>query len=238
MEFTNEITLDLPTDDVFAALTDVERVASCLPGARVEGRDGEAYRGAMRIKVGPILADYRGSLSFAELDQGARRAVLLASGQEATGQGSAQARIVSRVVEEGDRARVIVQTDLQVAGRVAQFGSGAMEKIAKRMFADFARNLERLMLNEATSEKQHLNGSGPTAQTTLAAVPAGGSTTAAASPPGRPASVPANTTDSLDVMDLVGEPIARVLRGAVPVGVALLIGYLIGQLRARPPARR
>jgi carbon monoxide dehydrogenase subunit G len=233
MEFTNEITLALPTDDVFAALTDVERVASCLPGARIEGRDGDAYRGAMRIKVGPILADYRGSLQFDELDATARRAVLLASGEEATGQGSAHARIVSSVIEDGDHARVVVQTDLQVAGRVAQFGSGAMEKIAKRMFADFAKNLERLMTSDTGQvASSSSNGAAPHAANTR------GPADRLAGGDDRPPAAADAAPDSLDVLDLVGAPLAQALRGAVPVLVSLLIGYLLGQLRARPPVQR
>ena len=231
MEFTNEITLSLPSDDVFTALTDVERVASCLPGARVHGRDGDAYRGAMRVKVGPILADYRGSLKFEEVDPSARRAVLLASGEEATGQGSAHARIVSSVLEDGDRARVVVKTDLQVAGRVAQFGSGAMEKIAKRMFADFAKNLERLMTSGigapalADSKGMSPAASSPTP---------GGADRAGAETSGGATHPEDGVPDSLDVLDLVGEPVVRAMRVAVPVLVALVVGYLLGQLRARP----
>ena len=92
MKFTNEIRLALPADDVFDVLTDVERVASCLPGARLEGRDGDAYRGAMRVKVGPIATDYAGTLTFAELDREGRRAVLLALGEEKAGQGPRKRR--------------------------------------------------------------------------------------------------------------------------------------------------
>ena len=219
MEFTNEIWLARPTDAVFAALTDVERVAACLPGARVEGRDGNAYRGAMRIKVGPIVADYHGSLSFDELDPGARRAVLLASGEESAGQGSAEARIVSSVVEDGDGARVVVETDLQVRGRVAQFGSGAMEKIAKRMFADFAKNLEALMAGD--EEPQPQGGTRPVSPSETEA-------------PVRPLARVGQDQreDSLDVVGLLGQGLCAWLRrSGVPILIALVLGYLLGERR-------
>ena len=217
MEFTNEIKLAQPTDDVFATLTDVERVASCLPGARLEGRDGEAYRGAMRIKVGPIVADYRGSVTFDELDPGARRAVLLASGEDTAGQGSAQARIVGSVLDDGDGARLVVQTELQVRGRLAQFGSGAMEKIAKRMFAEFTKNVEQLMAGP-----QSPNGSTP-------APPATTPTTTAAAAPVTTNAQPSGS-DLLDLVALLGEPVLRsVRRAGVPVLLALVVGFLLGR---------
>ena len=218
MDFTNEITLALPRDDVFAALTDVERVASCLPGARLEGRDGDVFKGAMRIKVGPILADYHGTIVFQELDTDNRRAILLASGEETGGQGSARARIVSSVLQHGDGARIVVKTELQVVGRVAQFGSGAMEKIAKRMFADFAGNLERVMTTGVPATPVASTPSGTAAPATAARAPAAGD----------------DAHDALDVLDLVGGPAAQVLRRAVPPIIAFVIGYLLGQLRARP----
>jgi carbon monoxide dehydrogenase subunit G len=223
MKFTNEIRLQLPADELFATLADVERVAPCLPGARLEGRDGDVHRGAMRVKVGPIVADYAGTLTFEELDPQGRRAVLLAKGEEKGGRGSAEARIVNAVHDDGDGARIVVETDLQVRGRVAQFGSGPMEKIAKRMFADFAKNLETLMATEGQEDDAHAaeTGDHPAPQ------------------PSSPAPVPAPdaTADSLDVVSLVAEPLLRSVRTVgVPVLLALLVGYVFGRRRARGAA--
>ena len=152
MKFTNEIQLRLPPDDVFTTLADVERVAVCIPGVRMDGHEGDAYRGAFRIKVGPITADYAGTVIFEELNPAQRRTVMLARGAEAGGQGSAEARVQSSVLEDELGSRVVVETDLTVRGRVAQFGSGPMEKIAKRMFAEFATNLETLMTEDDEPE--------------------------------------------------------------------------------------
>ena len=43
-------------DELFAFVSDPEQVVQCLPGASVEGRDGDDWRGAMSMKVGPIKA--------------------------------------------------------------------------------------------------------------------------------------------------------------------------------------
>jgi hypothetical protein len=220
MKFTNEVEISLPADDVFATLTDVERVAGCLPGARVEGKDGDVHRGAMRIKVGPITADYAGTLSFEELEPRERRAVLLARGEEKAGQGSAEARIVSSVLEDGDGARIVVETDLQVRGRVAQFGSGAMEKIAKRLFDQFAGNLEKMMQAEPEQPGTDGQGSAETASSNHSA-PA---TSGGPEPPGDDAA-----ESSLDVVGLLARPVGR---AALPVVIAFAVGYLLGRRAA------
>lgn len=228
MEFINDITLPLPADDVFAAMTDVDRIASCMPGARLVDRDGNAYRGVMRIKVGPIVAQYGGLLNFEELDATARRAVMVGSGEEASGQGSAQARIIGQVDDNGSGgSRVLVRTELQVAGRVAQFGSGAMEKIAKKLFVEFIKNLERSLLGDrGTAVSQVPATSEATDGATTST--AGSARPLSAAPP---ISNDSGVSDSLDVMDLVGEPIAQALRSVAPALIGLIIGYLVGKLR-------
>ncbi|HLM51970.1 MAG TPA: SRPBCC family protein, partial [Solirubrobacteraceae bacterium] len=142
MKFSNEVTVGAPADELFAFVSDVERVAPCLPGASVDGREGDDYQGSMKVKVGPITARYQGTLRFLELDEDGRRAVMRARADEVNGQGNAEARITSVVEEAEDGSRIRMDTDLQMRGRVAQFGRGAMEKISQRMFAEFAKNLE------------------------------------------------------------------------------------------------
>ena len=148
MRFANEISVDAQADELFAFVSDPEQVVKCLPGASVEGRDGGDWRGAMNMKVGPIKARYRGTLRFLELDPDARRAVMRVRADEASGQGQAEARIVS-AIEEGDGAACIrMETDLQIRGKVAQFGRGAMEQVAGRMLERFAANVEKAIAGE------------------------------------------------------------------------------------------
>src|SRR4051812_35398790 len=146
MRFENEIEVAQPPKELFAFLTDVERVAPCLPGASIDGRDGDAYQGSMKVKVGPISGTYRGTMRFLEQDEDALRAVMSARAAEVNGQGDAEAKITTQIEQSGDEtSRIRMETDLQMRGRVAQFGRGAMEKISQRMFDEFARNLEREM---------------------------------------------------------------------------------------------
>lgn len=174
------------------------------------------------MKVGPVVVDYAGTLVFEELDTEARRAVLLARGEEEAGQGSAEARIVNSVEADGDGSRIVVETELQVRGKVAQFGSGPMEKIAKRMFAEFAKNLEEMMAGGPQSDAGSLrNGKGGST----------GSGRAPATPAGdRHATEP----EALNLVGLLTDSVPPwVFSTAVPSAVALLVGYLLGRRRIR-----
>ena len=142
MRFSNEISVDAQADELFAFVSDPEQVVKCLPGASVEGRDGDDWRGAMSMKVGPIKASYRGTLRFLELDPNARRAVMRVRADEASGQGQAEARITSEIEPGDDGSCIRMETDLQIRGKVAQFGRGAMEQVAGRMLERFADNVE------------------------------------------------------------------------------------------------
>ena len=216
MRIHNEIKLRAPADELFAFLSDVERVGPCLPGATIEGKDGEDYAGRMKVKVGPINTTYRGTLRFLELDKDARRAVMRARAEEVNGQGNAEASITTEVEEAGGEDSIIrMDTDLQIRGRVAQFGRGAMEKISQRMFEQFAGNIE-----------QAFNGNG-------AAAPAAGADEPAERP--RAAAAPAPDRDdepALDVFGMLGTPaLAKAGPVVAVVLVALGYGYLYGRLR-------
>ena len=221
MRIHNEITLQAPADELFEFLSDVERVGPCLPGATIEGKDGEDYAGRMQVKVGPINATYQGKLRFLELDKDARRAVMRARAEEVNGQGNAEASITTEVEEaDGENSVIRMDTDLQIRGKVAQFGRGAMEKISQRMFEQFAGNIE-----------QAFNGDGAAAPEAASDddEPAPARTQAAAA-----ASAPADDDDgqALDVFGMLGTPNLAKAGPVVAVAVvALGCGYLYGRLR-------
>ncbi len=95
MELTNDFTVDVSVDEAWEVLTDLERIAPCMPGAELREVEGEDYHGVVKVKVGPITAEYKGKVTFVERDDGARRAVLRAQGREVRGQGHANAMITA-----------------------------------------------------------------------------------------------------------------------------------------------
>ena len=163
-----------PVERVWETLIDIERVAPCLPGAEITeaGEDG-TYRGTFSVRLGPTTAAYRGELRMEEVDEGAHRVAMGASGQDKRGQGSAKASIVSTLRQDDDVTRVDVQTDFTITGRLARFGRGGMiQDISNRLLKDFADCLRQRIEASPAAEPNPPAAAGADAPTT--ASPIGG----------------------------------------------------------------
>ena len=145
MELINEFEVDAPLDVVWSVLTDVERIAPCLPGAQLQEVEGDEYRGVVKVKVGPITAQYKGAASFVEKDDAGYRAVLRAEGRDTRGTGNAAADITAEMAPTATGTLGTVTTDLKVTGKVAQFGRGVMADVSKKLMGQFADNLSELL---------------------------------------------------------------------------------------------
>jgi carbon monoxide dehydrogenase subunit G len=144
MKINNEFTVSVPVEEAWNTMLDLERVAPCLPGAAIQEDKGDGeYEGTMKVKIGPITANYKGTVKVEEADEENRRAVMKATGRDARGQGTASATIVSTLQEEGDDTKVSVETDMKLTGRAAQFGRGIAQDVATKMLGQFADCLER-----------------------------------------------------------------------------------------------
>lgn len=145
MELNSDFEVDAPIGQVWAVLTDVEKIAPCLPGAQLQEIEGDEFRGVVKIKVGPITAQYKGAASFVERDDSAFRAVLRAEGRDTRGAGNAAADITAQLETIDGGTRVTVTTDLKVTGKVAQFGRGVMADVSRKLMGQFADNLRELI---------------------------------------------------------------------------------------------
>ena len=146
MELLNSFRVGLPVEQAWAVLTDVERIAPCLPGAQLQEIEGDEYRGVVKVKVGPITAQYKGKATFAELDPASHKAVLRAEGRDTRGQGNANATITATLTPDGDGTAVEVVTDLANTGRVAQFGRGTLADVSTKLLNQFVTCLETTVM--------------------------------------------------------------------------------------------
>jgi uncharacterized protein len=146
MELTNDFRVGVPVERAWAVLTDVELIAPCMPGAQLQEIEGDEYRGIVKVKVGPITAQYKGAARFVEQDEAAHKAVLRAEGRETRGQGNANATITAQLTSDGDGTEVTVTTDLAITGRVAQFGRGVMADVSAKLLGQFVDCLESKLL--------------------------------------------------------------------------------------------
>jgi carbon monoxide dehydrogenase subunit G len=147
VELTNEFRVSVPVADAWAVLTDVERIAPCLPGAQLQEVEGDEYRGIVKVKVGPITAQYKGKATFQSKDDDAHIAVLKAEGRDTRGQGNASALITATLTPDGEGTAVKVVTDLTITGKVAQFGRGVLVDVSGKLLNQFVDCLENDLLS-------------------------------------------------------------------------------------------
>jgi carbon monoxide dehydrogenase subunit G len=144
MIIENEFTVDAEIESVWRELLDMEGVAGCLPGATITSTDEDnVYDGSMRLKVGPMRVEYRGTATLSEVDDESHTAVISLSAREAKGQGSAMATIRNRLEPAGTGTHVTAQTELHITGPQAQFGRGVIEDVGRRILAQFSHCLEQ-----------------------------------------------------------------------------------------------
>lgn len=214
----NQFRVALPIDEAWKLLTDLPRVARCMPGASLDDVVDEEYRGGLSTKIGPISAKYKGSASFREFDEVGHRAVISARGREEKGSGSANALITAVLKEDGDGTLVDVATELAISGRAAQFGRSLLAEVSNTMVDEFVRRLERMISGDLDQVPTPGSGEGLSG--------GGASSTNSAEP------------EQLDVLSTIALPMLK--KFAVPIGAAcagLLIGVVLGrgQRGARQP---
>ena len=146
MNIQDHFRVGVPVEEAWRVLLDVERIAPCMPGAQLQEVEGDEYRGIVKVKVGPITAQYKGQAKFLSLDPDKHVAVLRAEGRETRGQGNANATITATLTPDGEGTAVAIATDLTVTGRVAQFGRGVLADVSAKLLDQFVADLEKTVL--------------------------------------------------------------------------------------------
>src|SRR5258705_5848636 len=113
-----------------------------MPGFELQEVAGDEYRGAVKVKVGPITALYKGVASCRERDASPSRAVVVAEGRDVRGQGSAAATVTALLAPEDGGTHVTLRTELTITGKVAQFGRGVLADVSRKLLSQFAEALE------------------------------------------------------------------------------------------------
>jgi len=210
MKIDNEFSVGVPVERAWQALTDLEALAPCMPGAELTGVDGDVHRGKVRVKVGPMVSQFAGTARFVERDEAAHHAVISAAGKDMRGGGNASATVDARLRGAGAATIVTVSTDLNISGRLAQFGSGMIKEISEKLFAQFVANVETQLL--ATQDRPEE------------------ATTAEAETEAEPVSVapPPVPAEPLDLMRVAGTSVyKRLIPAAVAAVVIAVVVYLL-----------
>ena len=153
MEINNSFEVKAPLDVAWATLTDLARIAPCLPGATLTSIEGDIYKGHVTVKVGPIVAKFGGQAIFQERNDTEHRAVLKGEGRDTTGKGNASAIITAQLeVVDAMTTRCTVSTDLTITGKIAQFGRGALADVSDKLLKQFVVNLETTVLTQDSNQ--------------------------------------------------------------------------------------
>ena len=235
----NEFTVDQPIDTTWAVLTDVERIAPCMPGATLEEIEGDIYRGVVKVKLGAISAAFRGQASFVERDDVNHRAVLRGEGRDTTGKGNADALITASLEQiSPTQTKCVVETDLRITGKVAQFGRGIMGDVSKKLITQFATNLNTMLADSeaapapaAAAAQPAAAAAQPAAEPAAASTggtSAGGSSAGDATDNVRKINGPAN--EPIELSGLAGN---AVLKRVLPVVGGIVLLLLVLRLRRR-----
>jgi carbon monoxide dehydrogenase subunit G len=217
MQLEHRLSVPASIDVVWPALLDPQRVAPCVPGATLTGVDGDSFTGTVKVKVGPITLLYKGTGTFAETDEQARRAVLKADAKDTRGNGTVKATVTLTLSEEGDRTTGTVATDLSITGKPAQFGRGMIADVGGKIIEQFSACLsEKLAAPQATVESAEQ----PAAESAAGTAP--------------PAAATAEEVEPLDLVHYArGSAIKRIGPLAAVAMAILIIGALVRRLRSR-----
>ena len=153
MELKNEFRVSVPVERAWATLTDVEYIAPCMPGAQLTEIDGDNFKGQVKVKVGPITAQYKGSAKFLQKNEDEHRVILEATGRDTRGAGNASAEVTAEMVADGEGTKITISTDLKVTGKVAQFGRGVRADVSEKLIGQFVDSLEKKLSEEVSADK-------------------------------------------------------------------------------------
>ncbi|HEY5091658.1 MAG TPA: SRPBCC family protein [Acidimicrobiales bacterium] len=225
MELTNEFEVAVPIEEAWAVLTDLERLAPCLPGAQLREVEGDEYRGAVKIKVGPITTSYDGAIRFLERDESAHRMVLKAEGRETRGQGNVAAVITATMSPSGGGTSVVVATDLTISGKVAQFGRGVLADVSAKLLDQFVVNLESTVLTKGDGDsRRDVAGAtvdGPGAQAASPGSDGGNEEPDISGSPSAIRQIHSDPVEPVDLVEMAGGSVARrAMKPLIIAGVA------------------
>jgi uncharacterized protein len=224
MELQHTFTVPIGIDEAWAAFTDIERIAPCLPGAAITSVEGDRFEGTAKVKLGPIALQYAGKGEWVSRDAATYHAVIEAQGKDKRGNGTAGATIRAHLEPDGAGTRVVVDTELKITGRPAQFGRGVIQDVGGKLLDQFAACLAtRLGEPAAVTEPEVAAAPVPPPE---AAVPP--------EPPLRPAPPPAPAAPAppvqapaaapeLDLGDVVGPVLLKRYGPWVAAGVVLAV---------------
>ncbi len=240
-QLINEFTVNRPIDEAWPIITDVERIAPCLPGAQLteirQTDDGDVYTGKVKVKLGAIATEFKGDAYFVERDDANYTCKLNGKGRDTKGRGNASADIAAAAESLSPTStKVIVTTDLHITGKIAQFGRGILGDVSGKLIDQFAQNLNEMI--DADGIDETTQAASETAESETAESETAESETAESGPADEPAAsaeptvrkIDGPAAEAIDLMEMGGSSIAK--RAAPAIAVLLLVLWFLRRRRS------
>lgn len=139
MKLNHSFTVDAPRECVWAFLMDVPSMAACIPGAsEVQQVGDDTYDATVSAKIGPVSARFGCRISVLNLDEAAGTGTVEVSGKDTKLGGGVSARMQMGMTEDAGVTTVTIDSDVDIMGKIGQYGHGMISKRADAMLADFA----------------------------------------------------------------------------------------------------
>jgi len=146
--------LDVDSARAWALLTDLKAVASCMPGAEITEQLSEtSYKGAVKVKVGPAVAQFGGTVDVIEAVASERKMVLRGKGADKGGSSASMDLTAVITADPANPAHCVLngQAAVIVNGKFAQFGGRMMVQVSDMLLAQFVENFRQTALTLPTA---------------------------------------------------------------------------------------
>jgi carbon monoxide dehydrogenase subunit G len=145
MKFTQSAQIPVAREPLWDFLMDVPKVAKCLPGVeRVTKIDDTTYEGALVVRVGPIRLNLQGKILLEEQNKNDWRAALRAEAKDRMAAGAVNGKTSMTLKElSADQTELLVETDVNILGKIGEFGQPIIRKKADSMLKEFVENIKR-----------------------------------------------------------------------------------------------
>lgn len=230
MIIENSFTVDAPIEEAWELLTNIPEIAPCLPGAKLTDETDGVFSGGIKVKVGPVTSEYKGSAEFVEKDDTSYKAVIDGKGRDTRGAGNAQALITAQMIAVGQQTQVDIVTDLKVSGKVAQFGRGVMQDVSTKLLGQFAECLEKKIAEPEVIEEIAAASAAATGSTSDAVSgndQGTGTTSGTDTTAGADTAAGADDDDDDEVLDLLDVAGDAALKRFAPAAIGVVVLLLL-----------
>jgi len=144
LQFDNSFSVRAPIADVYAAVSDIERIVGCVPGAKLVERRGEdVFEVALKAQLGPMWRNFKGTITVLERDEATHRVVMTNRARDAKGRSVGEARIEIGLVQLGEQTNVSIYSRATVEdGSLAE---KTIQEASSKQMAEFSANLQAMV---------------------------------------------------------------------------------------------